>query len=172
MNKKKNISFFKSSNCQALGVVSGGGTTPTCLQADQWRRMGCCFVRRGIAEEMNWNEKTQIYFFVFLFISFDLVGCGASIRLRTGPLWRSGRIATTIDVEQPITGRFRIVAVGRPQTGQLDDPRTILHRSLPLPTRQHFRIPRTYLQILLLLLLLYFWLFSSFEKKKKNSWKN
>ena len=143
VEKKNHFLFSNQATVKALGVVrccTGGAATPSCLQADQWRRMGLfLFFSTGGGNRLK-NKKIIIN---KLIIYFCLVGCGASVRLRVGPLWRSGRIATTVDVEQPIAGRFRTVAVGRPQTGQLDDPRTVLHRPLPLLTGQYFRIPGT-----------------------------
>ena len=69
------------------------------------------------------------------------VGCCSSIGLRTRPFWGSRGIATPIDMEQSTTSRFRIVFGRRIATRQFNDPRTILYRPLPMPPRQHFRIP-------------------------------
>lgn len=82
----------------------------------------------------------SLCFFLFSF-SDDQVGRGSPVGLRAGSLWGSGGVTTTADMEQPTASRFRPDPIGRPKARQFNDPRTILHRPLPLPTRQHFRIP-------------------------------
>ena len=142
--KKKPFPLFKSSNCQSARgcqVLYGGSSYPELPPGWSMETYGfVSFFSTGGGNRLK-NKKIIINKLIIYFCL--LVGCGASVRLRVGPLWRSGRIATTVDVEQPIAGRFRTVAVGRPQTGQLDDPRTVLHRPLPLLTGQYFRIPGT-----------------------------
>lgn len=95
---------------------------------------------------MSEEEKFEFCFKFGFWFDYFLVGRGAPVGLRAGPLWGPRRVAAPIDVEFPTAGRFGTDAAGRPPTRQFIDPRTILHRPLPMPTRQHFRIPGTYTQ--------------------------
>ena len=96
------------------------------------------------ARKFSFKSLHSNYHLISFWIIFACnltVGCCSSIGLRTRPFWGSRGIATPIDMEQSTTSRFRIVFGRRIATRQFNDPRTILYRPLPMPPRQHFRIP-------------------------------